>query len=60
MTQLTLGDLAAHTEFLAHIVLPGGKTIGQQVLPRLDDYATHHENIAGLLPAPMKRTKTTA
>jgi hypothetical protein len=39
------------TEFLAHIVLPGGQTIGQYVLPKLDAIAASGR-IAGLLPGP--------
>jgi hypothetical protein len=38
-------------EFLSHIVLPSGQTVGQYVLPRLDGVAANGR-IAGLLPAP--------
>jgi hypothetical protein len=38
-------------EFLAHIVLPGGQTIGQYVLPKLAGVVSSGR-IAGLLPPP--------
>lgn len=38
-------------EFLAHIVLPNGQTVGQHVLPNLNA-AVSGGNIAGLLPSP--------
>ncbi len=31
------GITTFETEFLAHIVLPGGKTVGQKLLPQLDE-----------------------
>lgn len=41
-------------EFMAHIVLPGGETIGQRILPRIDD-AYRTGSLPNLLPGPVKR-----
>jgi hypothetical protein len=46
-------------EFLAHIVLPGGQTVGQYILPRLDKVSANGA-IAGLLPAPLSGEKEKA
>ncbi len=43
-------------EFLAHIVLGNGQTIGQYIMPRLDA-AIGGRKIAGLLPAPSEATQ---
>lgn len=42
-------------EFLAHIVLPGGETVGQFVIPKLGD-VYHAANAQLLLPAPRPRS----
>ena len=47
------GITTFESEFLAHIVMPGGESIGQFIIPRLDEvYKTR--KVAGLLPAPYK------
>jgi len=40
-------------EFLAHIVLPGGQSIGQFIIPRLEE-SFRTNRAAALLPAPKK------
>jgi len=43
------GITTFETEFLAHIVLPGGQTVGQMILPKIEEaYATG--NVPPLLP----------
>lgn len=43
-------------EFLAHIMMPGGQTVGEEVIPRVElAYATGKP--VALLPAPMERKR---